>query len=386
MSIQYNTLEVRVRLAAIRANYRLLAGRGGKVVGVIKADAYGHGLGEVAEALLREGCDTFAVGTVGEGVTLREFLDAKGLKAGDSGERDIRIISLLGPVVAEDYPLLWQHRLIPFVGSFRQLEELARHAAKSMKPLSVSLKFDTGMARLGFTPEELPRLLDRLREAPLIRPVMASSHLATADEPDSLDVVQAQGQLFGEILIALAAAGHKVEANIANSAGILGHPALHHQSQRAGIALYGANPFGGTAWEHLGQGLAAAMEVRTRIASVHPLPKGRSISYGGTFTAERDMTVAIVCAGYADGYSRGLSGKGAQVLISGRRAPLVGRVCMQLCAVDVTDIPDVRSGDWAVLLGGEGKLAIRAEELASWWGTITYEVFCLLGLNRRVYI
>ena len=383
MSIQYNTLEVRVRLAAIRANYRLLASRGGKVVGVIKADAYGHGLSEVAEALLQEGCDTLAVGTVGEAATLRAHLSAQG--PGSKGQ-DARILSLLGPLSPDDYPMLWAHRVIPFVGSFRQLEELARHAAKLMKPLSVSLKFDTGMARLGFTVEELPRLIERLREAPLIRPVMASSHLATADEPDSMEFVKAQGERFTLILNGLAAAGHKLEANIANSAGILGHPNLHHQSQRAGIALYGANPFGGTTWEHLGQALAPAMEVRTRIAAVHALPKGRSISYGATFTAPRDMTVAIVAAGYADGYSRGLTGRGAQMLIAGRRAPLVGRVCMQLTAVDVTDIPDARTGEWAVLLGGEGPLAIRPEELAGWWGTITYEVFCMLGLNRRVYI
>ena len=378
MSIAYNTLEVRIRLANLRANYRLLAARGSRLIAVIKADAYGHGLAEVAEALLKEGCDSFAVGTVQEGASLRASLNAQGLTG--------RIISLLGPLTQDDHALLWAHQIIPFVGSFRQLEELARQAAKTGKPLSVSLKFDTGMARLGFTVEDLPRLIDRLREAPLLRPVMASSHLATADEPESQDFVQIQDERFESMLAALSDAGFQVEGNIANSAGILGHPSLHHQSQRAGIALYGANPFGGTAWEHLGKGLMQGMEVRTRIAAVHALPKGRCISYGCTYTAERDMRVAIVAAGYADGYSRGLTGRGAQVLIAGKRAPLIGRVCMQLCAVDVTDIPDARPGDWAVLLGGEGSLAIRVEELASWWGTITYEVFCLLGLNRRVYV
>jgi len=378
MSISYNTFEVRIRLAAIRANYRLLATRGSRLIAVIKADAYGHGLVEVATALAKDGCDSFAVGTVQEGATLRAAMDERGLTG--------RIISLLGPISSDDHALLWSHQIIPFVGSFRQLEELARQAAKCGKPLAISLKFDTGMARLGFTLEELPRLIGRLAEAPLVRPVMASSHLATADEPESQDFVQIQGERFATMLGALEDAGYKVEGNIANSAGILGHPSLHHQSQRAGVALYGANPFGGTAWEHLGKGLSSAMEVRTRIAAVHALPKGRCISYGCTYTAERDMRVAIVAAGYADGYSRGLTGKGTQVLIAGKRAPLIGRVCMQLCAVDVTDIPDARPGEWAVLLGGEGALAIRPEELASWWGTITYEVFCLLGLNRRVYV
>lgn len=378
MSILYNKFEVRVRLAAIRANYRLLCGHGGRVIGVIKADAYGHGLNEVAQALSQEGCDTFAIGSVEEGAALRQFLRGAGISA--------RIISLLGPVDPEDYPLLWEHEIIPFVGSFRQLESLAGQAARAGKVLPVSLKFDTGMARLGFTAVDVPRLVERLREAPLVKPVMASSHLATADDPDAVNYVMAQAGRFEEIISSLAQAGFPVEANLANSAGILAHQKLHHQSQRGGIALYGANPFAGTAWEHLGKGLVPAMEVRTKIVSVHPLKKGQCISYGCTYTAERDMTVAIVAAGYADAYSRGLTGKGAQMLIGGKRVPQIGRVCMQLCACDVSEVPDARSGDWAVLLGGSGPLAISAEELASWWGTISYEVFCLLGMNRRVYV
>jgi len=378
MSILHNKFEVRVRLAAIRANYRLLCGHGSRVIGVIKADAYGHGLCEVAQALAQEGCDTFAIGSVEEGAALRQYLRGAGINA--------RILSLLGPVDPEDYPLLWEHEIIPFVGSFRQLETLAGQAARVGKALPVSLKFDTGMARLGFTAVDIPRLVERLREAPLVRPVMASSHLATADDPDAVNYVMAQAGRFEEIISTLAQAGFPVEANLANSAGILAHQKLHHQSQRGGIALYGANPFAGTAWEHLGRGLTPAMEVRTKIVSVHPLKKGQCISYGCTYTAERDMTVAIVAAGYADAYSRGLTGKGAQMLVAGRRVPQIGRVCMQLCACDVTEVPDVRPGDWAVLLGGTGPLAISAEELASWWGTISYEVFCLLGMNRRVYI
>jgi alanine racemase len=378
MTIAYNKIEIRIRLSAIRSNYRLLCGHGSRVIGVVKADAYGHGLFPVAQTLAQEGCDTFAIGTVEEGAALRRELTASGLRP--------RIMSLVGPVDLGDYPLLWEHDILPLIGSFRQLETLAGQAARLGKALPMCIKLDTGMARLGFVPREIPRLLDRLREAPLVRPVMASSHLATADAPESVDRVMEQEERFSGMLAALAKGGVKVEANLANSAAILGHPGLLHQSQRAGIALYGSSPFAGTAWEHLGQGLVPAMEARTKIVAVHPLKKGASISYGGLFTAPRDMTVAIVAAGYADGYSRGLTGRGAQVLIAGRRAPLLGRVCMQLSACDVTDIPDARPGDWAVLLGGEGKLAITADELASWWGTISYEVYCLLGLNRRVYI
>ncbi|MDP3427425.1 MAG: alanine racemase [Humidesulfovibrio sp.] len=378
MTIAFNKLEVRIRLAAIRANYRVLCSRGNRVIGVIKADAYGHGLTEVASALAREGCETFAVGTVEEGVALRQHLASQGLKC--------RILVLLGPLDPEDYPPLWEHALVPLIGSFRQLEALARQAARVGKGLEISLKFDTGMGRLGFGVEDLPRLLDRLGEAPLVRPVMVSSHLATADQPESVDYLMGQAERFAFILSNLTKAGYLLEANLANSAGILGHPSVHHQSQRAGIALYGANPFVGSAWEHLGRGLTPAMTVRTRIVSVHSLPQGCSISYGCTYTADRDMRVAIVAVGYADAYSRALTGRSAQMLVAGRRAPVVGRVCMQLTACDVTDIPDARPGEWATLLGGDGPLAISPEELASWWGTISYEVFCLLGLNRRVYI
>ncbi len=378
MSILYNKIEVRIDLSAIRSNYRLLKSHGSHVIGVIKADAYGHGLFEVAEALAAEGCDTFAIGSVEEGVALRKHLLSKGIKA--------RIMSLLGPVDPEDYAPLWEYEIIPFIGGFRQLEEVAGHAARLGRALPISVKFDTGMARLGFVEEDLPRLLERLGEAPLVRPVMASSHLATADDPDAVDFVMEQGRRFELMVGALRGAGYDVEANLANTAAILAHPKLHYQSQRGGISLYGASPFAGTAWEHLGAGLVPAMQARTRIVSVHPLKKGHTISYGGIFTAPRDMTVAIVAAGYADAYSRGLSGRGAQMLIGGRRVPQVGRICMQMCAADVTDLPDVRPGDWATLLGGEGPLAITGDELAGWWGTISYEVFCLLGMNRRVFI
>ena len=125
------------------------------------------------------------------------------------------------------------------------------------------------------------------------------------------------------------------------------------------------------------------MEVQAPVVAVHPLPRGASISYGRTYVAGQDMVVAIVAAGYADNYSRGLSNKGC-ILVHGRRAPILGRVCMQLTAVDVTEIPRVAPGDPAFLLGGEGDQRIRPEELAGWWETIPYEVFCLLGMNRRV--
>lgn len=377
MTILYNKLRVRVDLDAIRDNYRLLNAKCGNAFAVVKADAYGHGLIRVAEALAEAGARTFAVGTVEEGAFLR--------KSGCTG----RIVSLLGPLDAEDYAALGPQRVIPFVGNWDQLAKVAEASEKAEQPLEISLKFDTGMARLGFRLPDVPRLLSTLAEAPRVRPIMASSHLATADEPGNWDFVKEQADIFQAALDALRAGGVEVEGNIANTAAILAHSALHHHGQRAGIGIYGCNPLAGTSHEALGAGLRPAMEATAPVLEVHSLSKGRSVSYGRTWRAERDSVVAIVGAGYADAYSRGLSNHGGMCL-HGARVPIAGRVCMQLTAVDVTDLTasgrEVRVGDRAFLLGGEGPGRISPEELASWCGTITYEVFCLLGLNRREYV
>lgn len=373
MSIGYNAVEVEVDLNAIRHNYRVLSSKGSNVYGVVKADAYGHGLMEVSRALEKEGADTFAVGTVGEAVDLR--------KSGC----DKRIIALLGPLNETDCFNSVQYDVIPFVGEFEQLEMLSRVVGAQGKKVSISLKFDTGMSRLGFCQDELEELIRWLKAHPEIVPELASSHLATSDDPAYEDYVNGQSDKFSYILETLAKAGYELEASLANSAGILVHDKVHFSAQRGGIALYGGNPLEGTRWGDAGSSLKPAMQVSTKIAAVRELKKGQAVSYGCTYKAERDMTVAIVCAGYADGYSRHLSSSG-EVCIKGQRAPILGRVCMQLCVVDISHIPDVGFADRAYLLGGDGPGRICPDDLAGWWGTITYEVFCLLGLNPRTYI
>jgi len=372
MTIGYNALEVEVDLNAIRHNYRLLCEKGSRVYGVVKADAYGHGLIEVARALEEEGADTFAVGTVSEGMQLRESGCSK------------RIISLLGPLNEQDCFNAAQNGIIPFIGEFEQLEMLAGVVSAQGRKVEISLKFDTGMSRLGFSVRELDKLISWLKANPEVRPVLASSHLATSDDPAYEGYMSAQAVTFSNILQRLANAGYELEASLANSAGILVHDQVHYSAQRGGIALYGSNPLHGTDWSAAGEQLKPAMQVRTKIAAVRKLKKGQAISYGCTYTADRDMTVAIVCAGYADAFSRGLSNAG-QVCIHGKRARILGRVCMQLCIVDVSHIDNVKFGDSAYLLGGEGEGRITAEDLAGWWQTITYEIFCLLGMNPRTY-
>lgn len=373
MPIRHNYLRTRVRVDAIAANYRRLAALGGRVLAVIKADAYGHGLIETARALAGAGCDGFAVGSVAEGAELR------------AAQPRAEIVSLLGPVLPEDDAVLLGHRITPFIHGFDQLERLAERAARKRIKARVALKCDTGMARLGFSEADVPALLARLAAMPAIEVVMVASHLATADDPGAFAFVDEQGERFGRICAALRAGGLAFQASLCNSAGILAHAGrFGFEARRAGIALYGVNPFLGTDQEALGQGLMPAMETVTRIVAVHDLPAGSSISYGRTFTAPRDMRVAVVAAGYADAYSRGLSNKGSMCL-AGKRTPIVGRVCMQLTAVDATGL-DCAPGDAIHLLGGEGPEAVTANDLAGWWGTIPYEVLCLFGLNPREYV
>ena len=377
MAIDYNKIRVRIRLDDLAHNYRLLNQASGNAWPVVKSDAYGHGLIEASRRLAGEGADTFCVGTAGEGVKLRTSGALASLPGGG------RILCLLGAVDERDAALMLEHELIPFVPGPDNLDLLARAVSGTGGRLNISLKFDTGMARLGFTPEEVPELVRRLRACPEIVPVMASSHLACADEPDKASTVAEQMKRFQEALDFMDAEGFDLEANLANSAGILAHKGTHHHAQRAGIAMYGANPLAGTAWAQVGEGLRPVMSVDAPVLQVHDLPRGRSISYGHTYTAPEDKRVAIVAAGYADGYSRSLSGRG-RMGVGHHQVPILGRVCMQMTAVDVTGLK-VSPGQRVHLLGGTGDGAVSPSELAGWWGTIPYEVFCILGLNPREY-
>ena len=377
--INYNKIEVQVRLENLQHNYSLFVEQCGNVIPVIKSDAYGHGLVEVSQVLESAGASTIGVGFVNEAVLLRE--------SGCSS----RILALLGPVDDADFAALWEHSLVAAMSHWGQLKRVAQEA-EERGSLDIALKFDTGMRRLGFLPEEVGEIIEFFRAHPKLNPVMVSSHLASADEPSRKGDVDGQGGQFQMAVAALRDAGHDIEANLANSAGSLGHKPHHLDSVRQGIALYGANPFHGTEWESVGAGLKPAMEVSAPVLQVHPLNKGEGISYGWTHVAERDCMVAIIGAGYADCYSRSLSNRGA-MNIGGQRVPILGRVCMQMTAVDVTELMSqgeggegVKPGDRAWLLGGPGPGAITPEDLAGWWNTITYEVFCLLGMNQRNYI
>ncbi len=382
MSIDYNKLQVTVDCDALRRNYELLNRSGGHGVAVIKSDAYGHGLRQAYEAFSAAGAAAFAVGTIGEGLKLRSF--------GCSG----RIIALLGVCEAAECPEAVEKQITPLIYRFQQLDwlEQALRKTKTGTKVSVALKFDTGMARLGFASKDIPALAAFFADRPALDPVLVCSHLATADDPAQEAFVLEQIDLFESIITGLRMYPPftAIQGSLANTAGLLAFRESRYDWQRPGIGLYGSNPFFKTDWAHLGAGLQPAMEVTAPILQIHELAKGRSASYGRTFYAPKDMRVAVVATGYADCYNRGSSSKleqggPAEMLVHGKRAAVLGRVCMQMTVVDVSAIPEAKEGDRVHLLGGKGPDAILAEELADWWGTIPYEIFCVLGLNPRAY-
>lgn len=380
MPIAYNEIRVCVHLERLVDNYRYLAGLAPGAVPVVKADAYGHGLERVAAALAAAGATALAVGTVAEAVQLRD--------GGFSG----RILALLGFLSKDEAGAILEHGILPFIGRYEQLEILGELAHNMGRSADIVIKCDTGMRRLGFDCQEHAQLIRALQRQPALRPVLLASHLATADDPEAKDFVLEQNARFSQLRTQLQdTLGAPLAASLANSAAILAYPELRYEAPRPGIALYGANPFHGTPLALRGRDLFPAMEVHAPVLQVHGLRKGETISYGRAFTAPKDMRVAIVAAGYADAYSRGLSspsGQGPCALLAGARRPILGRVCMQMTAVDVsekTGAGEPKPGDRAYLLGGPGPLSITPEELSAWWGTIPYEVFCLLGCNPKEY-
>ncbi len=372
MPIDYNLLRVTVDLGVIQDNYRLLRSLGTGLIAVIKSDAYGHGLIPVARALAESGADCFAVGTVAEAARLRP--EVRGT-----------VFALLGPQSSEEAREAVERDIVPIAARHDQLMWLQEAADATKLRASAALKFDTGMARLGFDHAGVDMVLETLAHSHDVEPRWLFSHLATADDPDQADFVRVQATRFQHIQARLTSAGIRLRCSLVNSAGLLAFPELAWDRQRPGIALYGANPFHGTTSAELGTGLRPAMRVQAPVLAVHPLSKGSSISYGRTYVADQDKTVAVVAAGYADAYSRGLTNKG-WMLLRGQRAKILGRVCMQMTAVDVSHVPGVAPGDMAVLLGPDGGDSIAPEELSSWWGTIPYEVFCLLGMNPREFV
>ena len=337
------------------------------MLGVVKADAYGHGAVPVARAI-EPYVSGFAAATAEEAVQLR--------KAGLKG-----LILVLGVPFPEDFEDLIRWEIRPAVFEWEQAEALSRLALLCHKVLHIHLAVDTGMSRIGMKPgEEALELVKRVSCLKGIRIEGIFTHFSRADEKD-LSCTEEQLKAFEAFDRQLREQGIRIPLrHCSNSAAIVGGLSSNQlELCRAGIALYGLYPSG-----EVRKDLAAltpALELISCVSCLRDIGPGTAVSYGGTFVADRPMRIATIPVGYGDGYPRSLSGKGA-VLIHGQRAPILGRICMDQFMVDVSHIPDVRNFDEAVLLGFQGGEHISAEEIAEASGGFHYEILC--GLNKRI--
>ena len=353
-----------ISLPALRQNLQEVARRVGSsvILAVVKANAYGHGAVRVAKTLLSSGAQRLGVATVAEGVELRQ--------AGISAP-----ILVMGGGLVDDLDAILEYSLQPALPSEESVARMGRLASTRSSPLPIHLKIDTGMGRLGLSPADAGSLL-RGRWPSSLQLEGLMSHLGSADDADP-KATEAQLTAFREVLADIKGrTGSPPIAHIAGSAGILAWPESHFDLVRPGLMLYGYAPGVLQAPE-----LRPALTWKTHVVQVKRVMPGQAVSYGGTFIAKRPTTLAVLAVGYADGYSRALSNRG-RILIHGRLVPVVGRVCMDLTIVDVTDIPTVTPGTEAVLIGRQGAGCISADDLAAEIGTISYEI--LVGIGPRV--
>ena len=367
-----------VDLGAIRHNYEQLrkkAGKNVKFLGVVKADAYGHGALPVAETLQRAGADYLAVACLDEAEALRRGGIAL----------PILILGVTDPKYTEE---LIRFELTSAVADLKSAEEMSRIAESLGRKVRVHLKVDTGMGRIGFICRGDRDPAGQMLQAaglPGLDVEGIFTHFATSDMPGEGDAyTEEQFGAFRALVLRLEKArGERFEIrHCANSGALTGHPDKFLDMVRPGIALYGCYPSELTG----GLDLQPAMAVRTRVVQVRELEPGDSVSYGRRFSAERPTRTAVVPIGYADGLHRVLSGK-IDMLIRGRRAPQIGRICMDMCMLDVTDIPEIREGDVVTFFGRDGNARIPVEEQAEKAGTISYEMLCAMSPRvERVWL
>jgi alanine racemase len=360
-----------IDLDALASNFRTVrerVGAGVKVMGVVKADAYGHGAAECARRLAAESAEWFGVATPEEGFELRRAgVTQPVLSFGGfwDGQAEACLRLTIVPVI---------YRL--------DMAEALNTAARNMGVVAdIHVKVDTGMGRLGVRYDEAAEFASKLREFKNLRVDGLMTHFAAADEPRRDCFTQEQLSRFREAVAAFRERGHEpTYEHAANSAATFAHPETRGNMVRPGGVLYGLwrdilPPLAGT------PKLRPVMSVRTRVTLLKRVHTGETLGYGCTFEAAREMLVATVPMGYADGYARALSNRG-RVVVRGKLAPVVGRVSMDLTLLDVTDVPGVENGDRVTLLGTDAELNVPAEDIAQTVGTLSYEVTC--GISARV--
>jgi len=362
---------IEIDLAALRHNCREAARRLGErtaMVGVVKSDAYGHGMVPVSRELAACGAKFLAVS---------KYWEARELRSAGIG---VPIIVLLG-LEREDVEDALCEEVRPVIFRIDHARMISETALGLGRRAMVHVKVDTGMGRLGVPWEDIASFLDEASLLPGLEIEGVLSHFAAADEADKA-YCHDQLRCFQSVLETFRERGIPVPyAHISNSAGVLDLPHAHFQLVRPGIMLYGSQPSS----ELLQPGdLRPVMTFKSRILQLKSMSGGRPIGYGRTYMTPRPSKVATIPVGYDDGYSRRLSNRGV-VLVRGHRAPVVGRVSMNMITVDVTHIPDVQPDDEVVLLGRQGGERIAAEEIADLCDTISYEIYCNFGKNRHKF-
>ncbi len=370
----YRKTRAQIFLPRLRDNIRNAIAalpKGCELIAVVKSDAYGHGALAVAQTALRSGATMLAVALAEEGLELREGgVDAPILILGRSNPRQLEL------AVALD--------LMPCVFEAQDVYLLQEIAQRQAKTVQVQLKIDTGMSRIGLMcAEEMDALLDALHASSAVRAAGVFTHFANSDEQD-MDATHQQAQRFETLIARLRAAGHAPKVHASNSAAVYRFPQYCFDAVRWGIAMYGYAP---SAYADMSKiPLAPVMEVLAEVAQVKWIEAGTAVGYGGTQIVKRPTKLATVQIGYGDGYNRLLSGRGSMI-VEGEAgaflAPVVGRVCMDMTMIDVTDVPvELVAGDVVVAMGQRQGVAFTAEDMARICDTIPYEI--VLDYTQRV--
>ncbi len=355
-----------ISLDSLKHNFiqvKKLVGENVSILSVVKANAYGHGALEASKAFIESGTDMLGVATLEEALELRDG----GLGAP---------IAVMGGIRAHEAKLIVEQGLTPFLFSIDAARSLNDASKKAQKKTGYHLKFDTGMTRLGIQSDEAHRFLAELRTLNNIKMDGTLTHLGYAFT-EFEERTQTQVDTFLKLVHLLRKSGFSPSyVHSANSASLQKYPYTHMDIVRPGIMLYGYG-------NHTGVDLKFAMKLKSKIIQLNRVPTETPVSYGGGFVTKRSSLIATIPIGYADGYMRSLSNR-ASVSIRGSLAPVVGQICMDYIMIDVTDVPEVRVDDEAILFGDE---FLSANELAKWADTISYEVLSTVGKRvPRIYI
>ncbi len=360
-----------IDLSAIKKNISSIKARlkpSTLFMAVVKANGYGHGDLEVSKVALDVGADRLGVASAEEGVKLRE-----------AGVRcPIQVLSEISPSSAKS---VVKNELIPTVCSKQIVDELSKETRKLNKKVSVHVKIDTGMNRIGISPEEAMDFLNYVNSLDLVEVEGIFTHFAMAGE--SLDYTKKQFKKFSSLISSFEDSGHTIPIkHVANSAATILMPETHLDMVRVGISMYGLHPTEATKSKIT---LNPALQLRARVSFVKTILAGEGVSYGLSYRAKNKTKIATLPLGYADGYSRLLSNK-STVLLQGKRFPVVGNICMDQFMVDVGG-NSIEVGDEVILIGSQGREKITVDEIAEILGTINYEIVCMISERvPRIYI